>query len=82
MYFALMVIYESIWNRLLKILIINIVGNCVTGVGSDQVCGLNSMSTGCSLDDKLSTIDCLCYSGVNVSEADNCESKNLLYIHI
>ena len=39
-------------------------GNCVTGIGEDQVCRLNSMSTGCSEEDEFATIDCLCKTGV------------------
>ena len=51
-----------------------IVGNCVTGIGSDEVCGLNSTSTGCSATNNLATMDCSCYPGVSNS-SDNCQSK-------
>ena len=40
------------------------------------MCGLSSMSTGCSQDSHLATIDCLCNPGVNTS-ADNCQSKHV-----
>ena len=49
------------------------IGNCVTGIGSDQVCGLDSMSTGCSPTDNLATVDCLCNPGVNTSHS--CQSE-------
>ena len=52
-------------------LILFFIGNCITGIESDQVCGLNSISTGCSLSDDLATVNCLCNPGVNTH---GCES--------
>ena len=49
-------------------------GNCVTSVDEDDVCGLDSESTGCSEEYDLATIDCQCYAGV-VSE--DCEGRSV-----
>ena len=55
-------------------------GNCVTTIEGDDVCGLDSQSTGCSEENNLATINCQCYPGV-VSE--DCEGKvvNEVWMH-
>ena len=52
-----------------------VVGNCVTGIGSDEVCGLSSTSIGCSATNNLATVDCLCHPGVNHS--DDCHDSGI-----
>ena len=49
-------------------------GNCVTGVGPDEVCGLDSTSTGCSAHNTLRTVDCLC-NDPELNTTSNCQSK-------
>ena len=58
---------------------VNIVGNCVTGIGSDEVCGLSSTSTGCSATNNFTAVNCLCYPGVNNS--DNCQGTWNIYYY-
>ena len=49
-------------------------GNCVTGIESGEVCGLNSVSTGCSTTNNLVTADCLCNPGVT-GNSNSCRGK-------
>jgi hypothetical protein len=45
----------------------------VTTISGDDVCNLDSESTGCSEENNLATVDCRCYPGV-VSE--DCEGRH------
>ena len=49
-------------------------GNCVTGIESGEVCGLDSVSIGCSTTNNLATEDCRCNPGV-ISNGSSCRGK-------
>ena len=53
-------------------------GNCVTGIESGEVCGLDSVSTGCSTTNNMVTEDCRCNPGV-IGTGNSCRGKQSIH---